>query len=179
MSYSIPINWINPGNIFVILITIIFIISEKMKNLCQIFYGVSGLLLLVVMLGGSLTKPVFDNYSVKTLETAGVKKAAMDSIDNRIDEMLFSVKKVQLQIEKIRNIFSSDQIDESKYQRTKSEVFVKNIYNPLIELLILFYRTGFFFISVIMLLIAVIFHLTYRSIDLRRRIETLEKLINR
>lgn len=150
-----------------------------MKNLYQLLYGVAALLLLTVILGGSLTKPVFNNYSVRTLETAGVKKASMDSIDSRIDDMLFSVKKVQLQIEKIKNIFSIDEIDESKYQRTKSEVFVKNIYNPLNELLIVFYRIGFFFVSIIILLTAVIFQLIYRSRDLRRRVEKLEsKLIN-
>ncbi len=148
-----------------------------MKNLYQILYGVAGLLFLLVILGGSLTKPVFNNYSVKTLESAGVKKASMDSIDSRIDDMLYSVKKVQLQIEKIKNIFSSDQIDETKYQRTKSEVFVKNIYTPLNEMLIVFYRIGFFFISIILLLSAVIFQLIYRSADLRRRVEKLEKVL--
>ena len=148
-----------------------------MKNLYQLLYGVAALLLLTVILGGSLTKPVFNNYSVRTLETAGVKRASMDSIDSRIDDMLFNVKKVQLQIEKIKNIFSSDEIDESKYQRTKSEVFVKNIYNPMNELLIVFYRIGFFFVSIILFLSAVIFHLIYRSRDLRRRVEKLETLL--
>lgn len=148
-----------------------------MKNFYQILYGVSGLLIMIVILGGSITKPMFNNYSVRTLETAGVKKASMDSIDSRIDDMLYNVKKVQLQIEKIKNIFSSDQIDESKYQKTKSEVFVKNIYNPLNELLIVFYRIGFFFISLILFLTAVIFQLVYRSVDLRRRIEKLETLL--
>ncbi|HRE12351.1 MAG TPA: hypothetical protein PK605_14510 [Ignavibacteria bacterium] len=148
-----------------------------MKNLYQLLYGVAALLLLTVILGGSLTKPVFNNYSVRTLETAGVKRASMDSIDSRIDDMLFNVKKVQLQIEKIKNIFSSDEIDESKYQRTKSEVFVKNIYNPMNELLIVFYRIGFFFVSIILFLSAVIFQLIYRSRDLRRRVEKLETLL--
>jgi len=148
-----------------------------MKNLYQLLYGVAALLLLTVILGGSLTKPVFNNYSVRTLETAGVKRASMDSIDSRIDDMLFNVKKVQLQIEKIKNIFSSDEIDESKYQRTKSEVFVKNIYNPMNELLIVFYRIGFFIVSIILFLSAVIFQLIYRSRDLRRRVEKLETLL--
>ncbi|MBE2226802.1 MAG: hypothetical protein IAE93_05655 [Ignavibacteria bacterium] len=148
-----------------------------MKNLYQLLYGAAALLLLTVILGGSLTKPVFNNYSVRTLETAGVKRASMDSIDSRIDDMLYNVKKVQLQIEKIKNIFSSDEIDESKYQRTKSEVFVKNIYNPMNELLIVFYRIGFFFVSIILFLSAVIFQLIYRSRDLRRRVEKLETLL--
>ena len=149
-----------------------------MKNLYQILYGIAGLLLILVILGGSVTRSVFNNYSVKTLESAGVKRTSMDSIDSRIDDMLYNVKKVQLQIEKIKNIFSSDQIDESKYQRTKSEVFVKNIYSPLNELLIVFYRIGFFFISLIFLLTAVIFQLIYRSRDLRRRVENLENKLS-
>jgi len=102
----------------------------------------------------------------------------MDSLDSRIDDMLFAVKEVQLQIDKLKNIFSDKEIDETKYQRVKNEVFVKNIYSPLNELVIVFYRIGFFFLSIIILLLAVIFHIMYRSIDLRRRIEKLEKAIN-
>lgn len=148
-----------------------------MKNFYQILYGVAGLLFLIVILGGSVTKPVFNNYSVKTLETAGVKKSSMDSIDTRIDDMLYGVKKVQMQIDKLKNLFSDSQIDETKYQRVKNEVFVKNIYNPLNELVIVFYRIGFFFLSIIILLLAVIFHLSYRSNDLRKRIEKLESAL--
>ena len=145
-----------------------------MKNLYQILYGVAGLMLLIVLLGGSLTKPVFNNFSTRTMETAGIRKASIDSLDGRIDDMLYTVKKVQLQIEKIKNIFSSEQVDESKFQRTKSEVFARNVYNPVNELLITFYRIGYFFISIIVLLAAVIFQLIYRAGDLRRRVEKLE-----
>lgn len=145
-----------------------------MKNLYQVLYGVAGLMLLIVLLGGSITKPVFNNFSTRTMETAGIRKASIDSLDGRIDDMLYTVKKVQLQIEKIKNIFSSEQVDESKFQRTKSEVFAKNVYNPINELLITFYRIGYFFISIIILLAAVIFQLIYRSGDLRRRVEKLE-----
>lgn len=145
-----------------------------MKNLYQVLYGISALLFLLVILGGSVTKPVFNNYSVKTLETAGIKRASMDSLDSRIDDMLYGVKKVQMQIDKLKNLFSDSQVDESKYQRVKNEVFVKNIYNPVNELVIVFYRIGFFFLSIVILLLAVIFHLAFRSMELRRRVEKLE-----
>ncbi len=145
-----------------------------MKNFYQILYGISALLFLLVILGGSVTKPVFNNYSVKTLETAGIKRASMDSLDSRIDDMLYGVKKVQMQIDKLKNLFSDSQVDENKYQRVKNEVFVKNIYNPVNELVIVFYRIGFFFLSIVILLLAVIFHLAFRSMELRRRVEKLE-----
>ncbi len=145
-----------------------------MKNLYQVLYGVAGLLFLIVILGGTVTKPIFNNFSTRTIETAGVKKVSLDSIDSKVDDMLFGLKKIQLQIDKLKNIFSDKEIDESKYQRVKNEVFTRNIYNPINELAIVFYRIGFFFISIIFLLTVVIFQLIYRSQDLRRRVEKLE-----
>lgn len=129
----------------------------------------------MVLLGGSVTKPVFNNFSTQTLETAGVKKASIDSIDSKIDNALYMVNKVQLQIEKLKNIFNDKEIDESKYQKVKNEMFGRNIYNPLNELVIVFYRIGFFFITIILFLTAVIFHLAYRSNDTKRRLLLLEE----
>lgn len=150
-----------------------------MKNLYQILYGVAGLLFVIVILGGTVTRPIFNNFSTRTIETAGVKKASIDSLDSRVDDMLFGLKKIQLQIDKIKNIFSDKDIDQSKYQRVKHEVFVRNIYDPINGLVIIFYRIGFFFITVILLLSAVIIQLIFRSKDLRSRVEKLEsKLLN-
>ncbi|MCC6866095.1 MAG: hypothetical protein IT280_08035 [Ignavibacteria bacterium] len=149
-----------------------------MKNLYQILYGVAALLLLIVLLGGTLTKPVFNSYSVKTLETAGVKRSSIDSIDSSIDDMVYGVKKMEFQIERIKNIFSDKEIDEAKYRRVKNEVFAKNIYTPINELLIVGYRIGFLFVSLILFLSAVIIQLIYRSRSLRKRVEKLEEIYN-
>jgi regulator of replication initiation timing len=146
-----------------------------MKNAYQILYGMSVVLLFMVILGGSLTKPVFNNFSTRTLETAGVQKSSIDSIDSKIDNMLYAVNRIQLQIEKLKNIFGDKEIDANKYQKVKNEMFARNIYNPLNELVIVFYRIGFFFVSVILFMAGVIFHLAYRSTDLRRRVSKLEK----
>lgn len=149
-----------------------------MKNTYQILYGVSALLFLTVLLGGSLTKPVFNNFSARTLETAGIKKASIDSIDSKYDDIMYTVTKVELQIEKLKNLFSDKEIDESKFQKQKHELFSRNIYSPLNELVIVFYRIGFFFVSIIILLSGVIAQLAYRSINLRMRVGMLEKRLN-
>ena len=149
-----------------------------MKNTYQILYGVSALLLLTVLLGGSLTKPVFNNFSARTLETAGIKKASVDSIDSKYDDIMFTVTKVELQIEKLKNLFTDKGIDESKFQKQKHELFSRNIYSPLNELVIVFYRIGFFFVSIIILLAGVIAQLAYRSVNLRMRVGILEKKLN-
>lgn len=149
-----------------------------MKNTYQILYVVSVVLLLVVLLGGTITKPIFNNFSARTLETAGIKKASIDSLDSKYDEIMFTVTKVELQIEKLKNLFSDKEIDENKFQKQKHELFTRNIYNPLNELAIIFFRIGFFFISIILLLAAVIAQLIYRSFDLRMRVNVLEKRLN-
>lgn len=149
-----------------------------MKNTYQVLYGISIILFIIVLLGGTLTKPVFNNFSTRTLETAGVKKSAIDSVDSRIDDLLYNVNKVQLQIEKLKNLFSDKEIDETKYQKQENKIFARNIYNPMNEILIVFFRIGFFFISVILFLSGVIIHLVYRSQDLRRRVTKLEEIIN-
>lgn len=148
-----------------------------MKNAYQVLYGMSGVLLIIVLLGGSLTRPVFNSFSERTLETSGIKKAAIDSIDNSIDELLFKVNKVQLQVEKLKNLFSDKEIDESKYQKQKNEVFARNLYNPLNGLVIFFYRGIFFFIALTMFLTAVVVHLAQRSSDLRLRVAKLEEAV--
>jgi|SRR4030095_7341512 len=148
-----------------------------MKNTYQILYGISILLFIMVVLGGSITKPVFNNFSVKTLEISGVKRSAIDSIDSRIDDIFYNVNRLQLQIEKLKNLFSEKEIDESKYQRQENKVFARNIYNPLNEILIVFFRIGFFFISVIIFMGGVIIHLINRSSEIRRRVARLEEAI--
>jgi hypothetical protein len=147
----------------------------KMKNTYQVMYGTSILVFLIVILGGTITKPIFNSFSVRTMETAGVKKASFDSLDSRIDEMLFTVNKVQLQIEKFKNLFSEKEIDESKYQKQKNELFSRTFYAPVNEMLIYFYRIFFFSVSVFLLLIGVIVHLIFRGTELRNRVSALER----
>ena len=148
-----------------------------MKNTYQILYWLSAGLFIMALLGGTLTKPIFNNLSTRTLNTAGVKKSAIDSIDSRIDDVMYSVNKVQLQIDKLKNIFSDKEIDESKYQRTQNEMIARNLYNPINEVVIISYRIGFFFISVILFMGGIIAHLIYRSMDLRRRVTRLEEWV--
>src|SRR5262245_27218550 len=137
-----------------------------MKTAYQVLYGISIVLFIMVLLGGSLTKGVFNNFSVRTLDAAGIKKASIDSIDSRIDEVIFAVNKIQLQNDKLRNIFSDTEVDESKYQRQQNEMIARNIYRPINEVMILSYRIGLFFVSVIIFMAALIAHIAYRNIDL-------------
>src|SRR5436853_5870001 len=99
-----------------------------MKDLHKALYIFGIVLFLMMLRGGSHTKLVFKNMAERNLDHTIIRKSSIDSLDDRIDETLYKVTKIQLQIDKIKNIFSSDNIDESKYQKEKHVVFQNNIY---------------------------------------------------
>ena len=148
-----------------------------MKTAYIILYWISGLMFLIAVLGSSLTKYLFDSISEKTLEVAGVNKSYFESFDDKIDEMIYKTKQVELEIEKVKKFFTSGKLDESKYQKEKSAMLEKSVYNPLVQMFNYIYRIGFVLVSFIALSFAVSFHIAYRIFDLRRRVKRLEELV--
>lgn len=148
-----------------------------MKDFHKALYIFSIVLFLTVILGGTLTKPVFKSIAERNLDRTMIRKSSIDSLDDRIDETLYKVTKIQLQIDKIKNIFSSDEIDESKYQKEKHLVFQNNIYNPLLEVLIFFYRGILLVISLFTLMSAVILHMKNNTNSIRNKLKNLEEKI--
>ncbi len=149
-----------------------------MKNAYKSLYIASAIIFLIVILGGSVTKPVFNGFSESSLNTIGIKKSSVDSVDNSIDEMLYKVNRVNLKIEKLKNLFSDEKIDEEKYNKVKNGIIFRNVYTPVVEVLNTTYRIVFFIISVVVLFSAVILHLIFRNTDLKRRIAVLEEKVN-
>ena len=148
-----------------------------MKTIYIFLYILSGTLFLMALLGSSLSKPIFDSISERTIELSGFKKSYLQTVDDKIDDLVYKSKQIELQIEKLKNFFSSEKIDESKYQREDSNMLERSFYDPLIIMFNYIYRTGFIFISLIILCFAVIFHLAYRSFDLRKRVRRLEEIV--
>ncbi|MDQ3194655.1 MAG: hypothetical protein M3P82_06615 [Bacteroidota bacterium] len=148
-----------------------------MKNAYIILYSLSSIIFLAALLGNSLTKPVFEYLSGKTLESTGFKKSYLQSVDDRIDELVYKSKQIELQIEKLKKFFSTEKIDESKYQKDKSAMLEKTFYDPLVGMFSIVYRLIFVFLALIILSFAVIFHIANRSFDLRRRVRRLEERV--
>lgn len=148
-----------------------------MKITYILLYCLSGVLFFSALLGNSATKPVFDSISEKTLEFSGFKKSYVQSVDDKIDELVYKSKQLELQIEKIKNFFSSGKVDESKYQRQENDMLETAFYNPLIMTFNYIYRIGLIFIAMIVLCFAVIFHIGYRSFELRKRVRRLEEIV--
>jgi regulator of replication initiation timing len=148
-----------------------------MKITYIILYLLSGAVFMFAYLGSNITKPYFDSISEKVIESSGFKKSYIQSVDDKIDELVYKSKQIELQIEKIKSFFSSDQIDENKYKKEKSEMLQKTFYDPLVNLFDLVFRIAFIFISVLIFFAAIVFHLAERSLSLRKRIRKLEEIV--
>lgn len=148
-----------------------------MKTAYIILYSVSGLIFLTALLGNSLTKPMYNSLSEKTLELTGFRKSYIESVDDKLDELVYKSRQIELQIEKIKKFFSSESVDENLYKKEKSELLEKTFYDPLIMLFNYVFRMGFVFLSLFFLFFALIFHLAYRSGELRKRVSYLESIV--
>src|SRR3990172_4991912 len=122
-----------------------------MKKSYKSLYIASAIIFLIVILGGSVTKPVFNNFSESSLNTIGIKKSSVDSIDNSIDEMLYKVNRINLKIEKLKNLFSDEKVDKKKLKKVKNEIIFRNVYLPVNKVLIKPSGMVFFIISVVVL----------------------------
>jgi hypothetical protein len=148
-----------------------------MKFVYAAAYILSGLLFLTALLGGGLMRPTIDSLSEKTIEKAGFRKEYVESADSRIDDLIYKSKQIELQIEKIKNFFSSDKIDETKYARENSEMIKRAVYDPFVKAVNYVYRMMFGFAGLIFLCFGIVFQIADSSMTLRRRVKRLEEII--
>lgn len=140
-------------------------------------YIISGLMFLTALLGGGLMRPAVDSLSEKTIEKTGFRKEYVVSADNRIDDLIYKSKQIELQIEKIRNFFSSEKIDESKYAREQNFMIERAVYDPFVKAVNYHYRVMFGFAGLVFLCFGIAFQAINSSMNLRKRVRRLEEII--
>ncbi|MGB3018018.1 MAG: hypothetical protein WBC65_09435 [Ignavibacteria bacterium] len=148
-----------------------------MKFVYTAAYVLSGLLFLTALLGGGLMRPTIDSLSEKTIEKAGFRKEYVESADNRIDDLIYKSKQIELQIEKIKNFFSSDKIDETKFARENNDMIKRAVYDPFVKAVNYVYRMMFGFAGLIFLCFGIVFQIADSSMTLRRRVKRLEEIV--
>ncbi|MBK6505854.1 MAG: hypothetical protein IPG02_09340 [Ignavibacteria bacterium] len=148
-----------------------------MKFVYTAAYILSGLLFLTALLGGGLMRPTIDSLSEKTIEKAGFRKEYVESADKRIDDLIYKSKQIELQIEKIKNFFSSDKIDETKFARENNDMIKRAVYDPFVKAVNYVYRMMFGFAGLIFLCFGIVFQIADSSMTLRRRVKRLEEIV--
>jgi len=122
-------------------------------------------------------RPTIDSLSEKTIEKAGFRKEYVESADNRIDDLIYKSKQIELQIEKIKNFFSSDKIDETKFARENNDMIKRAVYDPFVKAVNYVYRMMFGFAGLIFLCFGIVFQIADSSMTLRRRVKRLEEIV--
>lgn len=146
-----------------------------MKNLYYVTLIIGILFVLLALGGGTIFKAPMTSLSQYSLEKSGVKIGYVNQVDDKIDDVLYQVKKVQYQIDKIKTLFSENKPDESNYKRVQNKIIESTVYNPLLEVTSFFVRVFFFLTGCMMLMLAVIIYLIRKFNGLFKRVKHLEK----
>lgn len=135
-------------------------------------FGVA--LIIISIFGGSLFAFLFESLSKNSLEIAGVRKEYVTVADNKIDEIIFIEKRFEYRFEQLKSFFSDNKPDERDYQKEKNFIIRNTFYNPIVDIVELFYRLTSFGFAIMVILFGVVFHLLGKLFLYRDKINALE-----
>lgn len=149
-----------------------------MKNLYYITLAIGVLLVLLALGGGTIFKAPVTSISQYSLEKSGVKIGYVNQVDDKIDDILFQVKKIQYQVDRVKSFFSENKPDENNYKKVQNKIIESTVYTPLLEVTSFFVRVFFFLTGCMMLMLAVIIYLIRKFNGLFKRVRHLENQLH-
>lgn len=149
-----------------------------MKTLYYSTLLIGCIFLLLAFGGGTVFKGIITNVSEYSLKKSGVQVEYVHQVDSKIDDILYQVKKVQYQVDRVRSFFSENKPDESQYRREQNKIIETTVYNPLLDVTSFFVRVFLFLLGCMTLMMAFIIYLMRKFRGLFRRVRHLEKQLN-
>ncbi|MCI0472457.1 MAG: hypothetical protein L0Y76_02620 [Ignavibacteria bacterium] len=140
-------------------------------------YAVFLFAFLISLFGGSRTNSFLGSTAEKTLEKTGFTKNRIDTLDNKIDESIYTLDTYAYQISKFRNFFSGEEPTSPK--KIKHEYIAGSLYYPVLSAVIFTLRIILFSASLVFLLTAIIFNLLYKLSSVSTRLKIIETKIKR
>lgn len=146
-----------------------------MKTIIYSFYAVSVFMIAVAMFGGSLSKPLVDGYSMKTVQTIGIDRAKIDTMDVLIDNSVYNMNLMMYKIEKLKNTLTLQE-DNSKPLEFQHYRYIYNaVYLPLIYAVSFVLRIVIGFTGLFILMVTGLIHSISSYLSLRNRVSVLEQ----
>lgn len=145
-----------------------------MDTVYKVLYGVGSTIMLITILGGSIFSKPFENLSKSTIAMGGVKEEYVSTVDDKIDDIFYLGKRLEYRLEQLKNLFSKDKPDESDYRKEKNYLVRSSMYDPLVNIVKLFYRLSFFGLGLIVLTFGVIFQILNKFILYKDKVNFLE-----
>ncbi|MFZ4590581.1 MAG: hypothetical protein ACOYN6_06260 [Ignavibacteria bacterium] len=149
-----------------------------MKTIIYSFYLVAVFMIGVAVFGGSLSKPLIEGYSMKTIQTIGIDKAKIDTMDVLIDNSIYNMNLMMYKIEKLKNTLTLQE-DNSKPLEFQHYKYLYNaVYMPILSAISFILRIIIGFTGIFILMLTALIHSISSYFDLRRRVFNLEQKIS-
>jgi hypothetical protein len=149
-----------------------------MKTIIYSFYLVSVFLIAVALLGGSVSKPLVDGYSMKTIQTIGIDKAKIDTMDVLIDNSIYNMNLMMYKIEKLKNTLTLQDNNTKPVEFQNYKYLYNSVYMPILSTVSFALRILIGFTGVFILMITALIHSVSSYFELRRRVFILEQKIS-
>jgi len=145
-----------------------------MKIIVYMFYLASVILIGIALFGGTLSEPLVESFSDEVIQSIGIDKSKIDSLDAQIDMSFYNMNLFMYRLERLKNFITFGD-DEQKPIEFKRHRYISDIvYEPVLTAVTYVIRGIMLAIGVILLLITAIIHTIASYIDLRKRVKILE-----
>ena len=127
------------------------------------------------MLGGSLTRPLVDGYSMKTIQTIGIDKAKIDTMDVLIDNSIYNMNLMMYKIEKLKNTLTLQDDNTKPIDFRNYKYLYNSVYMPIVSAVSYVMRIVIGFTGIFILMLTALVHSISSYLSLRKRVTVLEQ----
>jgi len=148
-----------------------------MKIIIYMFYAASVLLIGAALFGGTLSEPLVEMFSNEVVQSVGIDKSKIDSLDAQIDASFYNMNLFMYRLERLKNFITFGD-DEQKPIEFKRHGYISDIvYEPVLIAVTYVIRGIMLICGIIILLITAIIHTIASYIELRKRVKILEEKV--
>ena len=148
-----------------------------MKILIYLFYSASVFLIAVALFGSSLSEPIVEKFSIDAIQTIGVDKSKIDSLDAQIDMSFYNMNLFIYRLERLKNFLTFGDNEQKPIDFKRHNYISDIVYEPILIAVSYVIRGIMLICGIILLLITAIIHTISSYIDLRKRVKRLEDRI--
>ena len=148
-----------------------------MKIIIYMFYAASVLLIGAALFGGTLSEPLVEMFSNEVVQSVGIDKSKIDSLDAQIDASFYNMNLFMYRLERLKNFitFGNEELKPIEFKRYG---YISDIvYEPILTAVSYVIRGIMLFIGIVVLLITAIIHTVTSYINLRKRVKILEEKV--
>lgn len=148
-----------------------------MKVLIYLLYSAALIMIAVALFGGTLSEPLIEEFSISTIQTVGIDKSRIDSLDSQIDLSFYNMNLFLYRLERLKNIVTFGDDEQKPIEFKRYNYISEIVYKPILIAVSYLIRGIMLSVGIILMLITAIMHIFVSYINLRKRVKILEERI--